>query len=464
VDSSSVITAHDPEQMRVILQRHLQPSETAPFRVKECRVTNTRRRDGSRGTTQYELRLEDVCTGHVWDQIVTGITFGGDRTHRVWESISQSTAARTDANSHSALPHFAYVPELDLLLQMFPHDLRLPALAKLMAGPTSELTPVLLAELGSGDREPLGWTADVVQYRVDMRAIVRLTVAATDSTTGRAGERQFYAKVYRDPEQGRRAYRAQSDLHEQANAVGQHLMVAKPIVYDEALRTLVTAAIPGTSLSKIVSRGQDSVDAVRSAARAIAEFHRLEVDAPPRLVEDELARLHEARQFLASARPDLADDVSAMEESVAAGLAGAPSALIHGDLKPDHILIDGDRVALLDFDLLGRADPIVDVAHLVAFLGKPQERSRSRREETTDMAQEFVDEYFTHVPGAWRARLPLYHAMTSIHKAVGLCRRRGSDGQQLVVEVLREGQAFLSGAGDGTVPSFKRRLTRSAVG
>jgi hypothetical protein len=34
----------------------------------------------------------------------------------------------------------------------------------------------------------------------------------------------------------------------------------------------------------------------------------------------------------------------------------------------------------------------------------------------------------------------------------------------LVVEVLREGQAFLSGAGDGTVPSFKRRLTRSAVG
>jgi hypothetical protein len=53
--------------------------------------------------------------------------------------------------------------------------------------------------------------------------------------------------------------------------------------------------------------------------------------------------------------------------------------------------------------------------------------------------------------------------MTSIHKAVGLCRRRGSEGQHLITEVLREGQEFLSGAGDGTVPSFKRRLTRSAV-
>jgi aminoglycoside phosphotransferase len=449
--------------MRVILQRHLQPSEPALFRVTECRVTNTRRRDGSRGTTQYELRLEDTCTGHVWDQIVTGITFGGDRTHRIWESISQTTAARTDANTHSALPHFAYVPELDLLLQMFPHDLRLPALAKLMTGPTPELTPVLLAELGSQDRELLSWTADVVQYRVDMRAIVRLTVAATDPATGRASERQFYAKVYRDPEQGRRAFRSQSDLHGEANAVTQQLMVAKPIAYDVALRTLVTAAIPGTSLSKIVSRGNDSVGAVRSAARAIAEFHRLDVDAPPRPIREELARLHEARQFLASARPDLADDVSAMVELVATGLAGAPSALIHGDLKPDHILIDGDRVGLLDFDLLGRADPIVDVAHLVAFLGKPQERSRSRRVETADTAQVFIEEYFSHVPDAWRARLPLYHAMTSIHKAVGLCRRRGRDGQHLVEEILREGQVFLTRDGDGSVPSYKRRLTRSTV-
>jgi aminoglycoside phosphotransferase (APT) family kinase protein len=239
--------------------------------------------------------------------------------------------------------------------------------------------------------------------------------------------------------------------------------VAKPIVYDEALRTLVTAAIPGTSLSKIVSRNSDSVGAVRSAARAVAEFHRLDVDAPPRTIGEELARLHEARQFLASARPDLADDVSAMVETVATGLAGAPSALIHGDLKPDHILIDGDHVTLLDFDLLGRADPIADVAHLVAFLGKPQERARSRREDTADPAQVFVDEYFTHVPEAWRTRLPLYHAMTSIHKAVGLCRRRGRDGQHTVAEVLREGQAFLTGAGDGSVPSYKRRLTRSTA-
>jgi aminoglycoside phosphotransferase (APT) family kinase protein len=176
-----------------------------------------------------------------------------------------------------------------------------------------------------------------------------------------------------------------------------------------------------------------------------------------------MTRLHEAGEFLASARPDLADDVSAMVASIADGLAGAPSMMIHGDLKPDHILIDGDRVALVDFDLLARADPVIDVAHLVAFLGKPRERSRSRREETADFAQEFVDEYFAAMPESWRARLPLYHAMTSIHKAAGLSRRGGAERQHLVAEVLREGQAYLVGAGDGTIPSYKRRLTRSTV-
>ena len=154
---------------------------------------------------------------------------------------------------------------------------------------------------------------------------------------------------------------------------------------------------------------------------------------------------------------------SGIVEAVALGLESAPSSLIHGDLKPDHILIDGDRVALIDFDLFGAADPVVDVAHLLAFLGKPQERSRSRREETEDVGQIFVDEYFRHVPDSWRARLPLHHAMTSIHRAVGLCRRRGADHQHLVEDVLREGQAFLERGADGSVPSYKRRLTRSAV-
>jgi aminoglycoside phosphotransferase family enzyme len=216
-------------------------------------------------------------------------------------------------------------------------------------------------------------------------------------------------------------------------------------------------------LSKIIGRGKGSIGAVQSAARATAEFHQLDVVAPQRSFAEDMARLRAAQEVLTSARPDLADEISGIVQAVALGLESAPSSLIHGDLKPDHILIDGDRVALLDFDLYGAADPVVDIAHLLAFLGKPQERSRSRRAETEDVGQIFVDEYFRHVPDSWRTRLPLHHAMTSIYRAVSVCRRRGANHQHLVVDVLREGRAFLERGADGSVPSYKRRLTRSVV-
>jgi tRNA A-37 threonylcarbamoyl transferase component Bud32 len=362
-----------------------------------------------------------------------------------------------------ALPPFAYVPELDLLLQVFPHDHRMPALAQLIGGPPASLVPTLMEEFGSGDWELTSWDAATIQYRVDMRAILRLTVGATDTSSSRTSTREFYAKVYRDADEGRRAFRAQYDLHECASAVGTHLVVAKPIISVDDLRTLVTAAVPGTSLSEIIARGEGSVDAVKCAARAVAEFHQLDVVAPERPLAEEMARLRKAQDMIATTRPDLANVVRGMVQAVASGLESAPSSLIHGDLKPEHILIDGDRASLIDFDLLGAADPVIDIAHLLGFLRGPQERSRSRGDDAEDVGQVFIDEYFTHVPDSGRARLPLHHAMTSVYRAAGLCRRPGDKPQQLVAAVLREGQSFLERGADGSLPSYKRRLTRSAL-
>ena len=180
-----------------------------------------------------------------------------------------------DEETPSALKPFAYVPELDLLLQVFPNDYRLPGLAAMTAGAPPELLPALLQEFGSGNWQLENWHATTVQYRVDMRAILRLSIEAIDKNTDRSIGRTFFAKVYRDAEQGRRAHRMQQDLHDHAATIGTQLIIAKPIIYLDELRTVVTEAVPGISLSKIIRRGEDSIDAVRSAARAIADFHRL---------------------------------------------------------------------------------------------------------------------------------------------------------------------------------------------
>jgi aminoglycoside phosphotransferase (APT) family kinase protein len=139
-------------------------------------------------------------------------------------------------------------------------------------------------------------------------------------------------------------------------------------------------------------------------------------------------------------------------------------ALIHGDLKPEHLLLDGDRVALLDFDLIGMADPVTDVAHLMAFLSRAQDRARGKRDKQApeSASQVFCDEYFSHVPSSWRTRLALHHAATSIHKAVGMSRRLGPAGHDQVQAVLQEGAALLTGASESQAPSYKRRITRAS--
>ena len=456
----------DEVRMREMLQRHLQPPHGKGYEIRDLQIANTRRRDGSRGSVQYDLRLEEPATGETWDVTLSGLFFGGGRTRQIWESLQSSPLAEESQDDGHRLPAFGYIPELDLLLQRFPHDLRLPALARLMTGPPPDLVPHLLTEFGSGDWQLSGWDAQTVQYRADLRATVRVHVQAISGSTNHASHRQIYAKIYRDPEEARRAHGAQTLLHKAvASADASLLLVAKPIAHLANLNTVVTAAVPGNALSKIIRRGDGMEPAIRTAARAVAVFHQLDVAAPPRPHAEDVVRLREAETLLQSVRPMLATEVSELVDAVITGLEGAPSALIHGDLKPDHVLIDGDRVALIDFDLIAAADPVIDVAHLLAFLGKAQDRGRSSHEGSATAADVFVAEYFAHVPASWPARLPLYHAMTSIHKAAGLARRRGENAHGQIDRVLGEGRRFLAGGGAAaSIPSFRRRLTRSTGG
>ncbi len=398
--------AQDPALMREVLQRHLQPPSGQSIEVRECRVAFTRGQDGPRYAVRYDLRLAEPATGHAWDEVVTGVINQKERTRRIWTGLRRDAPPAIDATAdRPSLPAFAYVPDLDMLLQVFPHDYALPALAQLMAGPPPELAPSLLAAFGSGDwrLESDAWGAETVRYRPVIRVTVRLSVRASDAAARRAEGRRLYAKVYRDAEKGRHGDRAQRGLHDRVVAGGVPFAVAAPIAYADGLRTLVQGEVSGTPLQSILRHKDDPIPAVRDAARAVAAFHQLELGPALRSAETKISRpLQRAQRWLRAARPDLAREVATILEAVAAGLHGEPPRPTHGDLKPHHILVDGDRIALLDFDDLALGDPLHDVANLVANL--VQTPSPDRAAAAT---RAFLEEYFAHVPAAWRARLPL---------------------------------------------------------
>ena len=437
----------DPELMREVFQRHLQPLDGKTYRVLDCRIHYIHYRRAARCVVQYTLRIAEPETGREWSQWVSGALYADGRTRRIWEKLQRTESEqRGVSDSSPAFAPFSYLADLDMLVQVFPYDHRFPALRLLMSGPPPELEPLFLARFGTGDWRAEAWNVEPVRYRVDMRAALRLTVRARDTATGRVEQRRFYAKIYRKEEEGERTYRVLQALCNKVSGGDAGITVAKPVAYLSELRTLLQEEVTGTSLEDILCREEDeAIQAMRKAARALASFHLGDDVVAPgqRSLQDEVAALDGVGKLLQRACPHLGPEIEEAVGAVVAGLEDVPSAPIHGDLKPAHVIVDGDSVALIDLDKFAMADPVVDVANLLFLL--PSGASHPPLSHG-GVAQAFVEEYFARVPEAWRARLPLHYAAALLKKAAyGFHRRQASGGCERVEAMVEKAKDSLAG-------------------
>ncbi len=413
-------TLRDPDQMRGVFQHHLLPAANPAYVIESCAVDFVRQA-ANRCLLQYTLQLRESGTGRLHSQVVTGVTYDADRGLRILQRVRQFGPRATIPAAGPVLPAVAYVPELQMLVQVFPYDHRLPALARIVTVPPPELASALLAELGPGDWRIEAWEAKTVRYRVDMRAMVRLDVQAREAASERTAQRRVYTKIYREAEEGERAHAMQRVLWERTSADDVGFVVARPGAYLNGLRTLLLDEVTGTRLLDILRHEDDVLPVVRRVARAVAALHQLPGDEvfaararPPR---DELARLEVLSGKLRAAVPDLEQTIAEVVGVIAASFADVPSAPTHFDLKPGHIVLDGDRVGLLDFDKLVAADPMVDVTALMTHLRKERSHSQRRHGGTDAIARAFAEEYFAHVPAAWGERFPASRAMALLLEA-----------------------------------------------
>jgi hypothetical protein len=438
--------ASDPEIMRGIFEEHLRPLSGGTYRFTDCRLSRIRYRRGARCVLQYTLRLAEANTGHERIQWVTVVMYAKDRMRRKWEKLrSLDPGAFPDV--FSTFEPFAFIPDLGMLVEVFPYDRRLPTLPLVMAGPSPELESPLLARFGAGDWHTEGWNVEPVRYRAGLGAALRLTVQGQDDATGRRVERRFYAKVYRNEDQGQQTHQVLRALWKESRPGGEGFTVVRPLAYLSDLRALILEEAPGTPLEEILLGKSDTTAAVRRVARALAAFNQ--GDAPPttrpHLLADQVAVLERARRLLGWACPHLRLEVESIIEGVLAGLEEVPLRPTHRDLKPDHIFLDGERTILIDLDSLAKADPVLDPAHLLARLAAMPALFPIPRQRARAAAWEFAEEYFAHVPGAWHDRLPFHYAGTLLEVAHGFFRRQAPDWPDRIATLLEEAKASLAG-------------------
>ena len=416
----------DLELMRDVFQRHLRPhGEEGAYQIRECSISHVRHRHGKRCMLQYTLRLAEPDAGREWSQWATGWMYAGGKTQWIWQKLLTSDLEpdleqKTPGTSPAFAPFF-YIPELDMLVQVFPYDHQLPALPLLMAGPPPELEPLLLARFGPGDWQAEAWNVEPVRYLAGRRATLRLTVLARDAATGRAEERRFYVKVYND-EEGEQTHQVLQELWDKANAGDVGFTVGRPIAYLSERRTLIQEESPGVSLQEILLREEDATPVVRKAAKALAALHLGHMTTPRRhRLQDEAAALERKGKLLQQACPHLGSEIEETVGAIVAGLEEVPLAPTHGDLRPKHIFLDGDQIGLIDFDSFAESDPVRDVSRLLALLANTTLTWRPLPQESAwQAARAFAEEYFAHVPESWRVRLPLHYAGAVLKLATGV--------------------------------------------
>lgn len=255
--------------------------------------------------------------------------------------------AKENARCGGDLRSVAYDAELKTVLWAFPNDRRITNLSAVV-GAHDNLTRLI-------DRS---WSSSqLVDYYPESSAVVRCLDGY--------GHVVAYAKTNAG-DQGERTHRIQEDLARRAQ--GTWLRVARPLAYSKRYRTLVVEPIVGESIRELT--GTRLLAGLRAYGAALATIHSVPVISGTGEVRDALGRLQRRAEGVRMVRPDVEEPIAELLEDLCARWdeASAERVFVHGDTNENNAIVQGDRVALIDFDRTSVASAGADLGNFLGLL------------------------------------------------------------------------------------------------
>ena len=133
-DFPQLKVASDPQLMLEVFRRHLKPVSGRLCQIQECKPVRFRcRQSSSRCVLQYTLRLLQPGAGRQWDQWVTGLVFARPgEAQRLCQEMQAADPLREIPADWLAFEPVEFIPELQMLVQVFPYDRKLPNLCRVL--------------------------------------------------------------------------------------------------------------------------------------------------------------------------------------------------------------------------------------------------------------------------------------------------------------------------------------------
>ena len=380
--------------MLAIFREHLRPVAGDAVEIVDCAPFRFRcRQSDARCVLQYTLRMEEPGTGRRWDQWVTGLLYAEPgEAERMWRALCEGGAPEIP-EAWGALEPVGFIPALDMVVEVFPYDRRLPQLSRVMNGAMRDLEPLLLARLGPGRWQAGEPAIAPSRYRTELGAVLRAALPARETGSGRRETVACYLKVYRN-ERGRETFELLRSWAEGARPGRRPYALVRPIAYLSELRTLVLEEAPGTSLRDLLLEARDPVASMRTVARAVAAFHEDDLEVSRRYsLADHRDDLRRATSLVLWACPEKRAKIGGVAAVVEHALEDVPPAPIHRDLTPDHVFLSGEHVTFVDADSIALGDPLRDPALLLAHIAGRVGLEALTPEHAHAVAVAFGEEY-----------------------------------------------------------------------
>ena len=189
------------------------------------------------------------------------------------------------------------------------------------------------------------------------------------------------------------------------------------------------AAAQGTTLEThlLHAAGMPSAaaQAIEHVAQTLAKLHQ---DPHLRFARqhthaDEVADIQRTGIYLREACPTHSAVIDALIKRITTQMQPCALAPAHRDLKPDHLFLDSAGLTFIDVDSCAMADPVADIALLMARLLAAPHTHAAAPVTANIMAATLREVYFAHVPTSWRNRLPPALASALLNVASSVCRR-----------------------------------------
>lgn len=426
---SGLQTALDPDAVMQLLVDNFAEFRQG-FQVLEARIVDVQYKPGMQCMVLYRLKFHvpNAHRSRRQEIIIDALPEGVEPV-----AIPEELLARysTSQNQHLPTP-CAYDRKAHIAIHAFPLDPVLTQLSDVMDG---EIMKRKFHALWRDRRIRVRRVIpSVLAYTPRSRVTILYEILSESKDTDLPEIRYVIGKVHST----RPAWRLFAGAWSLWQASKMRVRLAPPGGYIGELNMTLQERCPGVRLGDLA--GEPSyTSAVRQTGRSIAIVHGLSVPtASKRTPQREIQSLQRWGAVVAALFGDRSSEIEQLSHDLVSQLEARTEmkGLVHGDFHPANVLVDDNRITLIDLDQMALGDPLVDVGRFLASQRIAALRIHGDIGGLSCDADHFLDRYLTN-SGEDESRVRLFEAaalMTSAATGFRLQRQGWEDSASMIID------------------------------